>query len=271
MKITSAKPSTKPAAGLAPERFFALIPCAGQGSRALPDSPSATLPMAKQYRTIAGKSLVFHTLASFAQVARLAGTLVVVAPDDGFFDAAPRTFDVCRCGGASRADSVLNGLAALQRSGAAAQDWVLVHDAARCLITPAQIDALIDACAGDEVGGLLAHRVPDTLKAAADGRVCATLDRADKWLAQTPQMFRLGPLMAALQAAGSAVTDESSAMEAIGLRPRLIAGSAENFKVTYPADFALAEAILLARGRPADARSALPVSGGFAVNPERNL
>ena len=226
--------------------------------------------MAKQYRTIAGKILIFHTLASFAQVARLSGTLVVVAPDDGFFDAALASFDVCRDGGDSRADSVLNGLAALQRAGAEAQDWVLVHDAARCLITPAQIDALINACAGDEVGGLLAHRVPDTLKAAVDSRVSATLDRADKWLAQTPQMFRLGPLMAALQAAGSTVTDESSAMEAMGLRPRLVAGSAENFKVTYPEDFALAEAILLARGRPADVRSALPVSSAFAANPERN-
>ena len=235
----------------------------------MPDSLKSALPLAKQYRTIAGQSLVFYTLAAFAKIARLSGTLVVVAPDDDFLNVDAQTFRVCRDGGASRADSVLNGLAALQRAGAGVHDWVLVHDAARCLITPAQIDALIDACAGDEVGGLLAHRLPDTLKAAADGRVAATLDRADKWLAQTPQMFRLGPLMTALQRVGSAATDESSAMEAMGLRPLLVPGSAENFKVTYPEDFALAEAILLARGRPADERPALPGLGGFNADPER--
>ena len=256
MTNARANPSPGPAAALAPGRFFALIPCAGQGRRALTftasEAPAAT-GSAKQYRPIAGQSLVLHTLASFAKVARLSGTLVVVAADDCFFDAGPATISVCRDGGASRALSVLNGLAALQRNGAEPHDWVLVHDAARCLVTPAQIDALIDACMDDAIGGLLAHRVADTLKASADGRVAATLDRADKWLAQTPQMFRLGPLMAALRAAGSAVTDESSAIEAMGLRPRLVAGSAENFKVTYPEDFALAEAILLARATSIDA------------------
>jgi 2-C-methyl-D-erythritol 4-phosphate cytidylyltransferase len=149
---------------------------------------------------------------------------------------------------------VRRGLDALIRSGAQAADWVLVHDAARCLVTPAQINQLIDACQHDAVGGLLAHPLPDTLKQAADGRVAATLDRSDKWLAQTPQMFRIGLLTQALDAAesaGSAVTDESSAIEALGLAPRLVAGSAQNFKVTYPDDFALAEAILLNRSRPA--------------------
>lgn len=129
-------------------------------------------------------------------------------------------------------------------------DWVLVHDAARCLITPAQIQALIDACQGDEVGGLLALKVPDTLKSALDGRVSETVDRADKWLAQTPQMFRIGTLKRALQQATSTVTDESSAIEQLGLRPKLVEGSAQNFKVTYPADLALAERILLARQEP---------------------
>jgi 2-C-methyl-D-erythritol 4-phosphate cytidylyltransferase len=131
--------------------------------------------------------------------------------------------------------------------GASVQDWVLVHDAARCLITPEQIDALIDACVNDPVGGLLALKLPDTLKREAGGRVAETVDRHDKWLAQTPQMFRLGPLMAALQAAGDAVTDESSAMEFVGQAPLLVEGSAQNFKVTYPQDFALAQAVLLAR------------------------
>jgi 2-C-methyl-D-erythritol 4-phosphate cytidylyltransferase len=124
---------------------------------------------------------------------------------------------------------------------------VLVHDAARCLITTAQIDALIDACVPDDVGGLLALKLPDTLKSERNGRVHATVERADKWLAQTPQMFRMGALMHALQAAGDAVTDESSAMEFMGLHPLLVEGSAQNFKVTYPQDFALAHSVLEAR------------------------
>jgi 2-C-methyl-D-erythritol 4-phosphate cytidylyltransferase len=124
---------------------------------------------------------------------------------------------------------------------------VLVHDAARCLITPAQIQTLIDSCQHDEVGGLLAHPLPDTLKSEAQGRVVTTIDRSGKWLAQTPQMFRIGALRAALERAGNTVTDESSAMEAMGLAPKLVPGNAQNFKVTYPEDFALAQAILLSR------------------------
>ena len=227
-------------------RFFALIPCAGLGSRA------ATLPgQAKQYQEIAGQAMVRHTLAAFLAVERLCGMLVVVSPEDRFFEPlTEQSFGVAACGGASRAQSVRNGIDALRQSGAQPDDWVLVHDAARCLITPAQINQLIDACQHDEVGGLLAHRLPDTLKQAAGSRVAGTLDRSDKWLAQTPQMFRVKLLAQALDAAesaGRAVTDESSAIEALGLAPRLVAGSAQNFKVTYPEDFALAEAILLNR------------------------
>ena len=200
--------------------------------------------------------MVLYTLAAFRQVGRLARTLVVVAPDDFFFDSRAETgFDVATCGGASRADSVRQGLDALLKAGAEADDWVLVHDAARCLVTPEQINQLIDACQHDDVGGLLAHKLPDTLKTEGrleqQGRVAATLDRSDKWLAQTPQMFRIGLLSQALTLAGAAVTDESSAIEMLGLAPRLVVGSAQNFKVTYPEDFALAEAILLNRSRPA--------------------
>jgi 2-C-methyl-D-erythritol 4-phosphate cytidylyltransferase len=133
--------------------------------------------------------------------------------------------------------------------GATAQDWVLVHDAARCLITPALIDSLIDACATDEVGGLLALKIADTLKREEDGRVAATVEREDKWLAQTPQMFRIGMLMHALERAGSHVTDEAAALEGLGQRPLLVPGGAQNFKVTYPDDFALAEAVLKGRLR----------------------
>ena len=199
--------------------------------------------------------MVLHTLAAFAGVKRLEKTLVVVAPNDVFFDALPeKSFAVAACGGASRADSVRQGLDALQQAGAEADDWVLVHDAARCLVTPDQINQLIDACQHDDVGGLLAHKLPDTLKCEVAGRVAATLDRSDKWLAQTPQMFRIEMLIHALDAAetaGNVVTDESSAIEALGLAPKLVAGSAQNFKVTYPEDFALAEAILLSRHRTA--------------------
>ena len=107
------------------------------------------------------------------------------------------------------------------------------------------VSDLVEACRDDPVGGLLAHRLADTLKAEQDGRVAATVARGDKWLAQTPQMFRIGALRQALQAVGEQVTDESSAMEAMGWQPRLVPGSARNFKVTYPEDFALAEALLL--------------------------
>ena len=207
--------------------------------------------------------MVLHTLAAFAGVAGIANTLVVVAAEDQFFDAllaGPATSPefsftailVANCGGLNRATSVFNGLNHLIGLNAAPQDWVLVHDAARCLITPAQIQTLIDACLPDDVGGLLAHALPDTLKSEAQGRVASTVNRSDKWLAQTPQMFRIGPLLAALEAAAEAgldVTDESSAMEASGLKPKLVPGSALNFKVTYPEDFALAEAVLRARAR----------------------
>jgi len=219
-------------------RLWGLIPCAGNGSRS-----GATGP--KQYQQIAGKPMVLHTLAAFAGVERLARTLVVVSAGDNFFDQLPVQVDAC--GGTTRAQSVTNGLDALLKRGAAPSDWVLVHDAARCLITAEQINTLIDACLPDAVGGLLALPLPDTLKAAKDGRVAATLERSDKWLAQTPQMFRIGELRSALQSAGDAVTDESSAIEFMGRSPLLVEGSAQNFKVTYPQDFALAESVLRSR------------------------
>jgi 2-C-methyl-D-erythritol 4-phosphate cytidylyltransferase len=219
-------------------RLWGLIPCAGNGSRSGAFGP-------KQYQQIAGKAMVLHTLAAFAGVERLAGTLVVVSAGDTFFDHSPVQVDAC--GGATRAQSVTNGLDALLARGADPADWVLVHDAARCLITAEQINTLIDACLPDAVGGLLALPLPDTLKASKDGRVATTLERSDKWLAQTPQMFRIGELRSALQGAGDAVTDESSAMEYVGRSPLLVEGCAQNFKVTYPQDFALAESVLRSR------------------------
>lgn len=224
-----------------PSRYFALIPCAGHGSRAGTAGP-------KQYERVGGQPLVWHTLSAFAGVKRIARTLVVVAAGDGFFERNPSTSAlVVPCGGPTRAASVANGLRELRRVGAVDNDWVLVHDAARCLITPDLIDRLIDQCSNDEVGGLLAHPLADTLKLGEAGRVAGTINRGDKWQAQTPQMFRLGMLRQALEAAGDGVTDESSAIEAMGLRPLLVEAGAQNFKVTYPEDFAMAEAVL--RGR----------------------
>lgn len=224
-------------------RCFALVPCAGTGSRAGTNGP-------KQYERIAGHPMVWHTLAACAAVKRISKTLVVVAPGDGFFERNPTSAAlVVPCGGATRAASVRNGLYELSRAGATERDWVLVHDAARCLITPQLIDSLIDACIGDEVGGLLAHQLVDTLKREEGGRVAATLERHDKWLAQTPQMFRLGMLLQALERTGSNVTDEASAIEGLGHRPLLVPGGTQNFKVTYPEDFAIAEAVLKGRQR----------------------
>jgi 2-C-methyl-D-erythritol 4-phosphate cytidylyltransferase len=233
------------AVSVASARCYALLPCAGTGSRAGTVQP-------KQYQPIGGVPMVRHTLAAFRTVQRLHGMLVVVAPGDAVLASEATTqLTVAPCGGASRAESVLNGLNHLLANGAVPHDWVLVHDAARCLVTPAQINALIDACLPDDVGGLLALPLPDTLKAEAHGRVAATIDRNHKWLAQTPQMFRIGALRDAYAAHTSrgfaGLTDEASAIEATGVQPLLVRGSAQNIKVTYPEDFALAEAVLKTR------------------------
>jgi 2-C-methyl-D-erythritol 4-phosphate cytidylyltransferase / 2-C-methyl-D-erythritol 2,4-cyclodiphosphate synthase len=226
---------------------YALVPCAGTGIRAGADGP-------KQYIAIAGRSVVARTLATLHGVPRLAATLVVLAPGDDRFESAapdfrgPRAW-VARCGGASRAASVAAGLDALAARGAQAHDWVLVHDAARCLLRTPAVERLIDACADDAVGGLLAVPLVDTLKQAGAGeRVAVTLDRRGKWIAQTPQMFRLGLLRQALASADDDVTDEAGAIEALGHAPLLVRGEPDNFKLTWPADFALAERLLMAAG-----------------------
>ena len=249
MSLTIASHEFKP-------RAFALVPCAGVGERAGVGGP-------KQYHPVAGKAVVAHTLDALLAVPRLEATLVVLSPDDTQFEQHAPHFEgprawVARVGGATRADSVANGLHELLARGAQPQDWVLVHDAARCLIQPDWVERLLDACEDDEVGGLLALPLADTLKAATtskDGavRAAATVDRAGKWAAQTPQMFRLGLLRPALVSAlsdpdtAAAVTDEASAIEMLGHQPRLVPGAYDNFKVTWPGDFALAERLLATR------------------------
>ena len=210
---------------------------------------------------LAGRSMLEWSVQPFLIDAACRGLVVALAPDDEHWSQVRSRLQrvpIEAVGGAERADSVRSALQRLQASGVGADEWVLVHDAARCLVTPAQIRQLIAACQHDPVGGLLAQPLADTLKvqapaerADADPRVSATLERSGKWLAQTPQMFRLQALhdaLAAVAASGFAgITDEASAMERLGLKPRLVEGSAQNFKVTYPADFALAEAILGSR------------------------
>jgi 2-C-methyl-D-erythritol 4-phosphate cytidylyltransferase len=225
---------------------YALIPAAGGGSRMAAEYP-------KQYLSLAGKPLIWHALKTLTGVPTIERVFVVLAPDDALWEgfewpefAARLT--VLRCGGATRAESVTNGLKAMRASVAAA-DWVLVHDAARCCLTSAHVEKLIAESGDDPVGGLLAVPVADTLKRAEEGqRIAATVSRENLWQAQTPQMFRHGMLLDALERA-PAVTDEASAIEALGLRPKLVAADATNLKVTYPLDLQLAEWILANRGR----------------------
>ena len=240
-------------------KCYALVPCAGTGERAGAGGP-------KQYRLLAGQTVIARTLATLADVPQIEQTMVVLAPDDLGFEAAASDFAgwVERCGGASRAESVAAGLDVLARRGVRDHDWVMVHDAARCLVTQAAIVRLIEACRSDAVGGLLALPLADTLKQAAPGnRSKETIDRSDKWTAQTPQMFRLGLLRDALRRAGSATTDESSAVEALGHAPRLVPGEPDNFKLTWPADFGLAQRLLQDAAVPTMTVSAFRLGEGW--------
>ena len=225
-------------------RHYAIVPAAGSGARFGSEVP-------KQYLPLAGLPLIHHTLAALCACPRIDRVWVVLSPGDGWWgdydwSALGAKLEVVFCGGATRAATVGNGLAAA--AGVVADDdWVLVHDAARPCLSQAMLDALCDELAGDPVGGLLAVPVADTLK-RADGRqrVVATEPRDALWQAQTPQMFRYRLLCDALAASG-ALTDEAGAVEAAGFAPRLVRADASNLKVTYPADLRLAELILQGR------------------------
>lgn len=226
-------------------RIFAVVPCAGTGSRS-----GSGLP--KQYVRLGGETMVGHTLRALGAVTEIDLILVALAPEDDHFEREVGWFGggravVQRCGGPTRAQTVAAALVELVRRGAGPQDWVLVHDAARCLIRPAWVSTLIQACMADEVGGLLACPVSDTLKEAQAQRVVSTISRQDKWVAQTPQMFRLQLLQDALRTASATITDEASAVEALGHKPLLVCSPIENFKVTYPHDFDLALRLLSTR------------------------
>lgn len=224
-------------------RYFGLIPAAGIGARI-----GGSIP--KQYLSIAGKPMLRHVLDTFSGTAAISHTFVVVSAEDGYInDVMAESPDhrasitVLRAGGATRQQTVLNGLH-VAREWMGDDDWVLVHDAARPGLSNGLIDQLIQALKNDEVGGLLAVPVVDTLKRMDEsGRVAHTVAREHLWAAQTPQMFRYGLLKKALEQA-AAVTDEAGAIEALGLQPKLVTGHACNFKVTLPEDVALAELYL---------------------------
>lgn len=228
---------------VATSRFFALIPAAGSGSRMGGELP-------KQYLEIAGEPMLWHAIRALCTHPSIEQVFVVLAAEDAHFaryDWTPFDAKLRRlyCGGATRAASVLNGLHAMA-SVSQPEDWVLVHDAARPCLAQAHLDALMTDLTNDEVGGLLAVPVADTLKRADPAsRVLATEPRESLWQAQTPQMFRRGLLLCALEALGTDTpTDEARAIEHLGLQPKLVACDATNLKVTYPQDLALAELIL---------------------------
>ena len=224
--------------------MFALIPAAGSGSRLAKDAP-------KQYLPLAGKPMLWHALRALSVPQVTAVFVVLAAHDEQFarhdWSEFGDKLHPLYCGGATRRDSVLNGLVNV-RGEVDADDWVLVHDAARPCLPAADLRRLMEEGANDAIGAILALPVADTVKTAAKDeagvqRIAATQDRSQLWLAQTPQMFRTGLLGEALSRAPGA-TDEASAVEKMGLKPRLVLGSRQNLKITYAEDVAIAEAIL---------------------------
>ena len=234
--------------------YVALIPAAGVGARM---AAGGVAGAPKQYLRLAGRTMLYHSIRCVA-VPPVETVFVVLAPQDKAFEAEDWSefgvrVEPLYCGGETRRDSVHNGLVAAM-GAVDADDWVLVHDAARPCLPRADLASLIAALENDSVGGLLALPVADTVKRAerdpaGHPRAVATEDRERLWLAQTPQMFRAGLLVEALRVAHARVTDEAGAVEALGLQPRLVHGSRDNLKVTYAEDLAIAEFILQQRPR----------------------
>ena len=227
--------------------FHIIIPAAGAGSRM-----GNVLP--KQYMLLYGKPLISHCIETFFNHSRIASIHVGLHPNDTFWrDLTPAPASKLKlhyAGGETRAETVLN---TMQLMDIPDDDWVLVHDAARPGLTHALLDDLLNALENDPVGGLLALPVADTLKfAGAKNAVLKSIPRAHLWQAQTPQMFRYGTLIHALQAALDKTnnninfalpTDEAEAIEALGLQPKLVMGNMRNLKVTYPQDLTFLESI----------------------------
>jgi 2-C-methyl-D-erythritol 4-phosphate cytidylyltransferase len=228
--------------------LYALIPAAGTGTRLRGEIP-------KQYLPLAGKPMLWHAVNALS-AAPIENVFVVLAPSDRQFaqfewSEFAGKLEPLYCGGETRRDTVYNGMVAAM-AAVDADDWMLVHDAARPCLPKQDLMDLIRETGDDRIGGILALPVTETVKKASKDdagvqRVAVTEDRSQLWLAQTPQMFRCGLLMEALQKAKDLVTDEAGAIEQMGLRPRLVAGSRENIKVTFAEDLRIAEAILAKR------------------------
>lgn len=222
--------------------MYAILPAAGHGERM-----QQTLP--KQYLSVDGHTLISRSLQPLLSHEAIKKVVVALAAHDTW--ASQESWfthpKICSAvGGATRAESVYQGLSALAGI-AQAEDWILVHDAVRPLLTQNLLDQLFEKCKNDPTGGLLAIPVRDTLKQVnAEQRVEATVDRQRLWLAQTPQLFRYHHLHRALSLHRQtvAITDEASAIEALGLTPLLVPGSVLNLKITYPEDVVLLSAIL---------------------------
>ncbi len=235
-----------------PRRVWAVVPAAGRGARF--DSTSLTGP--KQYAPLAGATVLEWSLAALLAEPRIDGIMIALAADDtrwpGIAVSLPRSKVYTAIGGASRPESVMNALRALD-GRAADEDWVLVHDAARPCLTSTDLAALIDAIQADALGAgaphgaLLAAPIVDTVKREREGVAVDTVDREGLWRALTPQIFGFARLKQALTEvlrAGLAVTDEAQALERLGVHARLVRGSPLNIKVTRSEDLAIAEAIL---------------------------
>lgn len=223
-------------------RRIALIPAAGVGARFGAECP-------KQYVRLVGRTVLEHTVTRLAGIPAIDLVFIVVSAQDEYIDtiypsaALPPNIAILRCGGDTRALTVRNGIRLAQQHYAVLDtDWLLVHDAARCCVSTESVERLIKAVQHHPVGGLLALPVADTLKQADPAQqVSRTVNRAGLWQAQTPQMFRAGMLAAALdQADLDVITDESSAVEAMGLAPLLVSGDIRNLKLTSAQDALLA-------------------------------
>ncbi|PKM36928.1 MAG: 2-C-methyl-D-erythritol 4-phosphate cytidylyltransferase [Gammaproteobacteria bacterium HGW-Gammaproteobacteria-10] len=220
------------------QSIWAVVPAAGVGKRMQADRP-------KQYLELAGKTVLEHTLARLLQADVFAGVSVAISVEDPYWpELAISKNDrvLTASGGKERADSVLSALRVIA-DRARGNDWVLVHDAARPCITVADIRLLINTLQNDEVGGILALSSHDTLKNVESDSILGTLDRTHIWRALTPQMFRYGQLKQALEASvgNPRVTDEASALELLGLQPKIVEGRPDNIKITRPEDLPLAQ------------------------------
>lgn len=226
-------------------QVWVIIPAAGSGRRMQSDIP-------KQYLPLAGRKVIEHTLERFTCNPRISGVMVCLSDDDQVFSSLqvdnPQKIRTTP-GGRERVHSVLNGLLALDPL-MRARDWVMVHDAARPCVHPADIDELLDNGLANADGALLAVPVRDTLKRVEDGRIECTTDRSQLWHALTPQLFPYHALRDAIEkslAAGAVVTDEAQAMELAGFHPRVVEGRPDNIKITHPRDLALAQIFLAAQ------------------------